>query len=111
MQRMTFKEPVVLWFDRRRPDFGTKSIGNVHEGLAALHRFGLGECRLDEKGLSRCEWAQAAAALTRARMDPSPENIEEARKALCIVARMANALAPATPPPSPLQRAFALFGA
>lgn len=111
MQKMAFKAPVVLWLDRKRPDFGTKTIRDVHEGLAALHRFGLGDCRLDEKGRPRGEWAHAAAALTRARLEPCPENVEAARMALCAVARRARALAPAPPAPSPLQRAFSLFGA
>lgn len=111
MQKVAFKEPVVLWLDRKRRDFGTKTIRDVHEGLAALHRFGLGDCRLDEKGRPRAEWALAAAALTRARLEPSPENVEAARVALCAVARVAKALASARPAPSPLQRAFALFGA
>jgi hypothetical protein len=111
VQKVAFREPVFLWLDGKRRDFGTKTISSVHEGLAALHRFGLGDCRLDETGRPRREWAHAAAALTKARMEPSPDNVEKARRALCAVAQMARALAPAPPAPSPLQRAFSLFGA
>ena len=109
MQRIAFKEPVVVWLDRKRPDFGTKRIGTVQEGLAALHRFGLGECRLDDKGRQRREWALAAGALLKARMEPTPENVEAARRALCAVARSARALAPPPPTRSPFQMAFTLF--
>lgn len=94
MQRIAFREPVVIWLDRRKKAFGTKRIEDVQGGLTALHRFGLGECRLDERGRPREEWALAAAALLRARTDPTPENIEAARRALCGVAVLARALAP-----------------
>lgn len=110
MHSKTFKEPVVLWLDRRRRDFGTTSITTVHEGLAALHRYGLGDCRLDDGGRPRREWALAAAALTKARMEPSLENVEAARKALCTVARLAGALAPPLPAPA-LGRAFTFLRA
>jgi hypothetical protein len=91
--RSFFASPVVIWLDLRRPDFGTMPIETIGQGLAALHRYGLGDFRSDEQGRPRPEWSEAAGALVRAKTEPSPGNIERARAALERLARASGSLA------------------
>jgi hypothetical protein len=95
--RSFFAKPVVVWLDPKRRDFGTMAIQDVSEGLVALHRYGLGEFRMDKLGRPRREWEQAAGALVLAREHPSPANVEQARAALERLARAAGSLAAQAP--------------
>ena len=97
MTRSFFARPVVVWLDPKRRDFGTMPIQDVAAGLVALHRYGLGEFRMDKLGRPRREWEQAAGALVLAREHPSPGNVEQARAALEQLARAAGSLAGHTP--------------
>lgn len=110
MPSLRFTEPVVVRLDSRRPEFGTKDIQDVQDALAALHRFGMGDWRLDENGRPRREWALAAASLVKARTEPTPANVEAARRALCAVARLARILV-TEPAGSPLQKTLGLWRA
>ena len=67
MTRSFVAKPVVVWLDPKRRDFGTMAIQDVAEGLVALHRYGLGEFRMDRLGRPRREWEQAAGTLVLAR--------------------------------------------
>jgi|SRR5687767_10847232 hypothetical protein len=99
--RSFFARPVVIWLDTRRPDFGTMPIETIGQGLAALHRYGIGEFRRDEHGRHRPEWSEAAGALVRAKTEPSPRNVALAREALERLARASGSLANPAPPPLP----------
>ncbi|RVU21697.1 hypothetical protein [Methylobacterium oryzihabitans] len=83
-----FSEPVVVWLDPEHPEFGLRDIRTVAEGLAALHRYDLGDAR---SGPCRHLWDEAAAALVRARSEPTPDHLARARAAL---GRLVGAVAP-----------------
>ncbi|MEH3144223.1 MAG: hypothetical protein PGN34_02480 [Methylobacterium frigidaeris] len=83
-----FSEPVVVWLDPKRPEFGLHDIRTVAEGLAALHRYELGDAR---RGPFRHLWDEAAAALVRAGGEPTLDNLADAHAAFC---RLVSAVAP-----------------
>lgn len=65
-------EPVVVWLDPSRPEFGTTIIATVPDGLAALNRHGIDDAR---HGPHAQLWQDAAAALSSAKLEPSPGNL------------------------------------
>lgn len=75
----SFPDPVVVWLDPERPDFGIKLIRNVPEGLFALHRYKLDEAL---RGEHAHLWHASADALCRADANQTSENIENAYEAL-----------------------------
>lgn len=91
MNRICFEEPVVVWLVPGRHELGMRRIRDVHDGLAALHRYGLETLR-GEGGACR-EWRYAAATLMRARRDPNPDAVARARHALAKAAAKVGALA------------------
>ena len=93
VERIHFRKPIFIWLDSRRPDFGTRRIATVQDGLAALHRYGLADFRLDRAGETRAEWAEAAAALVLAKHEPSARNVQAARDALHRLVAAAGSLA------------------
>jgi hypothetical protein len=78
MPDSTFSAPVVARLDPAT----LLEIRTVRDGLAAMNRLGLGSFRLDT-----LEWQLAAGKLLQAELAPSPDAVEEAREALCILAR------------------------
>ena len=80
-----FDDAVVVWLDPNRPDFGVTLVSDVPAGLSALHRYGIGEVLQSAEAPL---WHQAAGALVRADIEPSPTNIRRAYDALlCLVKR------------------------
>lgn len=71
--------PVVVWLDPSRPDFGTTIIATVPDGLAALNRHGIDDAR---NGPHAQLWQDAAAALSSAKLEPSPGNLRLAFDAM-----------------------------
>jgi hypothetical protein len=71
--------PVVVWLDPSRPEFGTKVIATVPDGLAALNRHGIDEAR---HGPHAQLWHEAARALGTASLEPSPANLRLAFDAM-----------------------------
>jgi len=78
MPDSTFSAPVVARLDPAT----LLEIRTVRDGLAAMNRHGLGSFRLDT-----LEWQLAAGKLLQAELTPSPDLVEEAREALCVLAR------------------------
>ena len=74
-----FSDPVIVWLDPARPDFGVRLIRNVPEGLAALHRHKLNDALRNENAHL---WHSAANALRRADANQTSENIQDAFEAL-----------------------------
>ncbi len=68
-----FPEPVVVWLDPSRPEFGTTIIATVPDGLAALNRHGIDDAR---NGPHAQLWQDAASALSSAKREPSPGNLQ-----------------------------------
>lgn len=91
MQTLCFDEPIVVWLELGRQDRGVRRIRDVHDGLAALHRYGIET--LKREGRPCREWRRAAALLVRARSQPSTDRIRRARAALAEAATMVGALA------------------
>ncbi len=91
LKRISFAEPIVVWLVPECHDLGTRRIWDVHDGLAALHRYGLE--RLRRGGRPCREWREAAAALSIARRYPTPNSVAHARRALGHAAEKAGALA------------------
>lgn len=84
---LRYADPIVVWLDPKRPDFGVKLIETVPDSLMALHRHGLGEAL---HGKMSGLWREAAAALVRAEVEPSPSNMQRAHDAfLKLVKRIA----------------------
>jgi hypothetical protein len=90
MQRFYFDEPVIVWLVPDRHDLGVRRIRDLAEGLAALHRYGIETLKGD--GQPCREWRTAAAALTRARREPTPHHLSSARSALMRAADKAGSL-------------------
>lgn len=99
-QRLAFDRPVVVWLQPGRPNEGVRRIGNVNDGLAALHRYGIG--RLKDGRIPCWEWRDAYSALSLARELVTPDTITAARTALCRAAQRAGALADPEPVPAPI---------
>ena len=80
-----FEDAVVVWLDPNRPDFGVTLVSDVPAGLSALHKYGIGEVLQSAEAPL---WHEAAGALVRADIEPSPTNIQKAYEALlCLVKR------------------------
>ncbi|GEP00695.1 hypothetical protein [Methylobacterium haplocladii] len=81
-------EPVVVWLDPSRPEFGTTIISTVPDGLAALNRHGIDDAR---HGPHAQLWQDAAVALSSAKLEPSPCNL---RLAFDTMLRLVKRVAP-----------------
>lgn len=64
-----------------------RSVCDVDAGIAALTRDGLGDF-----GCENPEWQVAIETLRRAKVDPTSENVDAARRALKLVALQTGAL-------------------
>jgi hypothetical protein len=90
-KRIPFDEPLAVWLFNGRPDMGMRLIRDVHDALAALHRYGLETMKND--GQPCREWRLARSALLRALQDRSPAAVSEARSAIVRAAESVGALA------------------
>lgn len=95
MQQISFDEPVVVWLVSDRHELGVRRIRDVHDGMAALHRYGIET--LKRSGSPCCEWRLAAESLVKARNEPTSEHVAGARRALSMAAAKAGALAAPDP--------------
>lgn len=84
MVSLPFPDPVVVWLDPRRPDFGVKLVEDVPEALYSLHRHGLEEAI---RGPQSDLWRSAAGALVQAEVDPTPSNLRMAYEAFLLLAK------------------------
>ncbi|MBB3903148.1 hypothetical protein GGR33_002650 [Methylobacterium brachythecii] len=84
----TLPAPVVVWLDPTRPEFGTRVITTVPDGLAALNRHGIDDAR---HGPHAQLWQDAAAALKAASVEPNPNNL---RRAFDAMLRLVKRVAP-----------------
>jgi hypothetical protein len=75
MEECRFSRPVVVGSG------GSAVIADLGEAFAALHRGSLGGHRLDIP-----EWQIAFDRVVRAKLDPKPDKVEEARAALQVLA-------------------------
>ena len=91
MQRVYFHEPVGVWLFKGRPDQGIRLIRDVHDGLAALHRYGIETLKCCSR--SGTDWGQAQHALLHALENPRPDKVREAREAVSQAAARVGALA------------------
>ncbi|NNM73539.1 hypothetical protein [Enterovirga aerilata] len=91
MPRIPFPEPVAVWLFNGQPDLGMRLIRDVHDGLAALHRYGIENLKND--GCPCREWRVARSALDEALREPTLENVSAARTALIDAAARVGALA------------------
>jgi hypothetical protein len=92
VRRIMFDEPIVVWLVQGHSEFGARRIRDVHEGRAALYRYGIEHLRngsLEERRL----WTDAFDALLEAQNNPTPELVTRSRLALLNAAKRANALA------------------
>ena len=78
---LTFREPVVARVRDTRGKPALLEIRDVRDGLAALNRYGLGSDRC-----GTTEWQSAASQLVRAALHPSSDHVEDARRALLVLA-------------------------
>jgi alkanesulfonate monooxygenase SsuD/methylene tetrahydromethanopterin reductase-like flavin-dependent oxidoreductase (luciferase family) len=92
--RIAFDEPVPLYRVAGQPELGIRRIRDVHEGRAALFRYGIERLRASPSHQNRAIWTEAEAALLGAARDPQPPVVEQARRALERAARHADVLAP-----------------
>jgi hypothetical protein len=90
MRRLYFEEPVVVWLVRDRHELGVRRVRDVHDGLAALHRYGIETLKGD--GRPCREWRAAAASLLRAAKEPTPGHLARARDSLSRAAAKVGAL-------------------
>jgi hypothetical protein len=91
LKRVWFREPIAVWLFNGRPDLGMRLIRDVHDGLAALHRYGIENLKRD--GRPCREWRIARSTLDHALQVPTPENVAAARAALVHAADRVGALA------------------
>jgi hypothetical protein len=91
IQRVYFHEPIAVWLFNGRPHQGMRLIRDVHDGLAALHRYGFET--LKGSGRPFCHWGHTKSALLQALEDPRPEMVLEAREAVFHAAVRVGALA------------------
>ncbi|MCE4224625.1 hypothetical protein HCU64_12745 [Methylobacterium sp. C25] len=75
----TLPAPVVVWLDPTRPEFGTRVITTVPDGLAALNRHGIDDAKY---GPHAQLWRDAATALNSASIEPNPNNLRLAFDAM-----------------------------
>jgi hypothetical protein len=82
-----FTAPLLVWIRPAKGQALVKRVCDVDAGIAVLTRDGLGEY-----GCHIPEWHLALTALSRAKVEPTPENLEAARLALRTVALQSGSL-------------------
>jgi hypothetical protein len=92
VSRIMFDEPIIVWLVHGQSEFGARRIRDVHEGRAALFRYGIEELR-NGTDAERKLWAEAFHALLVAQHNPSPALVKRSRRALLRAAEEAHALA------------------
>ncbi len=79
---MSFSTPVMVQLPEARGGPRVAEIRNTRDGIAAMSRDGLGGYDLKDS-----LWVATFDLLTRATLQPTPENTEAARQALVRLAR------------------------